>query len=209
MKRLLGTILPGEKGYMAPDMEKVTFDAATIPDSFDVRTAWPECSAVTGRVRDQSNCGSCWAFGSTEAFNDRYCIKTKDTRIFSPEDTNSCCSGLVCSFSMGCNGGQPSGAWNWFVKNGVSSGGDYADIGTGTTCKPYSMMSCAHHTTPPPGMVDCSTVQSYSTPKCTSTCSESGYGTAYSADKIKASNSYSIKGVENIQKEIMQYGTVS
>jgi cathepsin B len=59
VKRTLGTILPGEKEYIAPDLEKVYFTIpdSAIPESFDVRTAWPECSSVTGRVRDQSSCG--------------------------------------------------------------------------------------------------------------------------------------------------------
>lgn len=209
VKRLLGTIMPGEQGYMAPEVEKREFGTGDIPESFDVRTAWPECSAITGRVRDQSSCGSCWAFGSTEAFNDRYCIATGDTtKIFSPEDTNACCSGLVCSFSMGCNGGQPSGAWNWFTKTGVSTGGDYADIGSGTTCKPYSMQSCAHHVEPPPGMVSCDTLD-YKTPKCTSTCSESAYGIPYAKDKHFATSSYSVRGVENMQRELMEKGSLS
>jgi len=73
-KRLLGTILPGEDGYAAPALERTTFKNTAIPESFDVREAWPQCAEITARVRDQSNCGSCWAFGSTEAFNDRFCI---------------------------------------------------------------------------------------------------------------------------------------
>jgi len=212
VRRQLGTILPGEKGYMAPELEKQVFNTplAAIPESFDVRTAWPNCAAVTGRVRDQSNCGSCWAFGSTEAFNDRYCIKTGDaTAVFSPEDTLACCTGISCGFSMGCNGGQPSGAWKFFTKNGVSSGGDWADVNTGATCKPYSMQTCAHHVTPPEGMVACDSLASYDTPKCTSTCTDSGYGTAYSKDKHYASTSYSVKGVQNMQLELMEKGTLS
>lgn len=37
-----------------------------IPVNFDGREAFPECASVIGRVRDQSDCGSCWAFASTE-----------------------------------------------------------------------------------------------------------------------------------------------
>jgi cathepsin B len=212
VKRMLGTIMPGDDRYREPEREKVLFSTKSedIPESFDVRENWANCAGITGHVRDQSDCGSCWAFGSTEAFNDRHCIATGDaTTLLSPEDTNACCSGPVCSFSMGCNGGQPSGAWNWFTKVGVSSGGDYEDNGKGNSCKPYSMQSCVHHAEVPEGEVDCSTLPSYSTPKCTDTCYEDAYGTPYSKDKLKATDHYSVKGVENIQKEIMEKGTVS
>ncbi len=212
VKQMLGTILPHEEGYMAPEVEKTEWKIkdSEIPDSFDVRTAWPSCATIVGTARDQSDCGSCWAFSSTETFNDRYCITKGDTtKIFSPEDTNDCCSGLTCSFSMGCNGGQPSGAWNWFVKNGVVTGGANADVGSGTTCKPYAFPTCAHHVAPPPGMVACDTLPEYKTPTCTSTCSETGYSVAYKNDKAFAKSSYSIKGVTNIQKELMEKGSVT
>mmetsp|Transcript_1199 Transcript_1199/g.1953 ORF Transcript_1199/g.1953 Transcript_1199/m.1953 type:complete len:349 (+) Transcript_1199:60-1106(+) len=212
VKKQLGTILPGEEGYLAPETVKTSFkSSADIPTEFDVRTNWPECAAITGRVRDQSNCGSCWAFGSTEAYNDRYCIKTGDANtVFSAEDTLACCTGISCGFSMGCNGGQPSGAWRYFTTNGVPTGGDWEDVGTGTTCKPYRMQSCAHHVDPvPEGMVSCEDVESYSTPKCQDTCTEEAYGTAYSKDKHMASTHYSVKGVENMQRELMELGTLS
>jgi cathepsin B len=211
VKRMLGTVMPNEDGYYEP-AEKTVFKASAdaIPESFDVRTNWPECSAITGLVRDQSDCGSCWAFGSTEAFNDRHCIATGDaTTVLSPEDTVSCCSGLNCAMSMGCNGGQPSGAWKWFSSTGVSTGGDWADNGKGTTCKPYSMQSCAHHVEPPEGMVACEDLDAYKTPKCTSSCYESGYSTPYKSDKLKAKGEYSIKGTENMQRELMEKGTLS
>jgi hypothetical protein len=42
-----------------------------------------------------------------------------DTKtLFSPADTLTCCYGMNCAGSMGCDGGQPSGAWDWFTKYG-------------------------------------------------------------------------------------------
>jgi len=47
--------------------------ATAIPDSFDSRDAWPGCDSIK-EIRDQSTCGSCWAFGAAEAMSDRWCI---------------------------------------------------------------------------------------------------------------------------------------
>jgi len=50
---------------LPPKLAEYGFEA---PDSFDVRNNWPECRSVSGHIRDQANCGSCWAHGTTEAF---------------------------------------------------------------------------------------------------------------------------------------------
>jgi len=212
LKRMLGTFLPHEDGapdYVPPEKTAAMFTTADsdIPEAFDVRTNWPECAAISGMVRDQSNCGSCWAFGSTEAFNDRHCIATGDTKsILSPEDTLECCY----MNSKGCSGGYISGAWRWFKLEGVSTGGNYEDIGKGTTCKPYSMQSCAHHTDDvPAGYVPCEDVPDYSTPKCATSCSEPDYPTPYASEKLKAKSEYSIRGESNMQKELMEKGSLS
>lgn len=209
-KRILGTVLSGEEGYMAPELMREVFVAGDIPEAFDSREAFSSCASIIGHVRDQSNCGSCWAFSSTESFNDRYCMKTGDaTTLMAPEDTVSCCSGRHCSFSMGCNGGQPAGAWKWFTETGVTTGGDNSEVGTGSSCKPYSMTSCAHHVEPSGDMPACDDVETYSTPKCTSTCNEATYGVSMSDDKHFAKTSYGIKGEENMQREIMEKGPIS
>ena len=52
-------------------------DLESIPDSFDSRTNWPDCPSI-GNIRDQGECGSCWAFGAAEAMSDRICIHSNN-----------------------------------------------------------------------------------------------------------------------------------
>jgi len=211
-KYQMGTIMPNEPGYQNNAKEKFTFKTkdSDIPESFDARTTWSQCANIIGHVRDQSNCGSCWAHGSTEAFNDRYCMKTGDNKtLFSTEDTNDCCSGSMCLSSRGCNGGLPSGAWNWFTQVGVSTGGDYTNINQGTTCKPYTLQACSHHVAPPAGSVACDSLPSYATPACTVSCSETAYNVEYSKDKHLASSFYAVRGEKNLQKELLENGPVT
>jgi cathepsin B len=190
--------------------------SVNIPKSFDSRIEWPACKNVIGRVRDQSDCGACWAFASTEAFNDRRCIASlsrnqgnPDLSILSAEDTLSCCSGLFCGLSMGCNGGQPSAAWHWFVHRGVVSGLDYLDLGKGTSCKPYEFMPCAHHVDPAAsGYPECPPNE-YPTPSCIRECSDKLYSVSFDEDKRQANEAYSLRSVSDIQEDMLRHGPVT
>merc|ERR1712017_56040 len=58
---------------------QLAINDADIPDEFDSATNWPQCAKVINDIRDQSNCGCCWAFGGTSAASDRLCIATNAT----------------------------------------------------------------------------------------------------------------------------------
>merc|ERR1712014_203402 len=63
-----------------------------IPESFDSEQQWPQCAKVIGDIRDQSNCGCCWAFAGAEAASDRMCIASNASILLplSAEDVCFC-----------------------------------------------------------------------------------------------------------------------
>jgi len=213
---LLGAKMRGDvdyKEFLAPRPDMLETFSGDVPTDWDVRTAFADCADVSGHIGDQSSCGSCWAFGSTMAFNDRHCIATGDHTFLSTEDTTANCGFLHCA-SMGCGGGHPGAAWKWFKGSGVVTGGGFEMIGQGQTCGPYSLAPCAHHVPATEKYPACPSDE-YSTPSL-SACSESTYAKDYKSDKIHADSAYDLSfsngkaaGMEKVQRDMMQYGSAT
>lgn len=210
VKTVCGTYMEGHPKYIKTSLPAHWADANPaddIPTDFDARTNWPKCTVIS-KVRDQSSCGSCWAFGSTEAFEDSRCVATGEDKEFSTEDTAACCSGLMCGFSMGCNGGQPSAALSWMARTGVVSGGDYPDLTSADGgCKPYSLAPCAHHVPPTDKYPACPTKE-YSL-KCSKSCSNDASSLDYASDKTKGTKASSLGSVKGMQTAIMTGGPLA
>uniref|UniRef100_A0A7N6B4Q2 Cathepsin B n=1 Tax=Anabas testudineus TaxID=64144 RepID=A0A7N6B4Q2_ANATE len=140
------------------------------------------------------------AFGAAEAISDRVCIHSngKVSVEISSQDLLTCCD----SCGMGCNGGYPSAAWDFWMKQGLVTGGLYnSHIG----CRPYTIEPCEHHVngSRPP----CSG-EGGDTPQCLLQC-EAGYTPSYKEDKHYGKTSYSVpEDVEQIQTEIFKNGPV-
>ncbi len=83
---------------------------SVLPTNFDARTQWGACIHP---VRDQGNCGSCWAFGATGFLSDRFCIRGKDV-ILSPQYVIECDTRDYC-----CDGGALSTTMNFLTKSGT------------------------------------------------------------------------------------------
>lgn len=117
---LVGTYVP------APRFETEDLDYTPVsanPASFDPRTE--KFSKCIHPIRDQAQCGSCWAFGSTEALSDRFCIHGEDV-VLAPQDPVSCDQN-----NYGCDGGYLNLVWQYFQNVGVVSEG----------CWPYASQS--------------------------------------------------------------------
>ncbi|KRZ07605.1 Cathepsin B-like cysteine proteinase 6 [Trichinella zimbabwensis] len=168
-----------------------------IPAEFDSRKQWPYCPTI-GEIRDQSNCGSCWAFGAVEAISDRICIATdgRQKPHISSTDLLSCCK--ICGF--GCQGGDPHQAWSFWVKYGLVTGGNYT---THDGCRPYPFAPCNHHSN---GTLGPCSHDLEPTPICKRAC-QSTYKIQYSKDKYYGLKAYSLHSKESdLQKELMMNG---
>lgn len=202
LKKLMGTLRHSDaEPELLPTKYLSEFDDTPLPDQFDAREQWPECADVIGHIRDQGACGSCWAFGAAESISDRVCIHSNAAQkvLISADDLLSCC-GLRCG--LGCNGGYPGSAWHYWVHKGLVSGGDYGDD---STCRPYEIQPCEHHTTGP--RPNCSS-EDASTPKCRRECQKS-YSSDYKADLHFGKKSYKVENNEEaIKKEIFTGGSV-
>jgi cathepsin B len=161
IKNLMGTLeTPDHLKLPLLDIEPMV----NIPDEFSSAEHWPNCESIK-EVRDQSTCGSCWAFGAVEAISDRICIvsgQKLQVRI-SAEDLLTCCT----SCGSGCNGGYTASAFSYWKNTGIVTGWLY---NTSNWCMPYTFKECDHHVV---GKHEpCGNTQP--TPKCKTTCA-TGY----------------------------------
>lgn len=183
------------------ELSETRFSDLDIPESFDSRTKWPRCQQIR-TIRDQSSCGSCWAFGAVEAMSDRICIASggKVQVSLSADDLLSCCSS--CGF--GCNGGEPLAAWQYWVSDGIVTGSNFT---MKQGCKPYPFPPCEHHSNRT-HYKPCSH-DLYPTPKCEKQCVSTYSAETYDDDKYFGQKAYGVEdNVQSIQKEIMSHGPV-
>ena len=83
-----------------------------VSDSIDWTT-----KGVVNTVRDQGQCGSCWAFATTANAESVWAISTGKLLDLSEEFLVDCATGLGY-FNMGCNGGNPDSAFKYMIQNG-------------------------------------------------------------------------------------------
>jgi cathepsin B len=130
----MGTISPFSRAGLS---------SVSLPESFDSEKQWPQCAKLIGDIRDQSNCGCCWAFAGAEAASDRMCIASNAT-LSMPLSAEDVC---FCGSDDGCQGGFVEEPWDYIRLHGAVTGGQYH--GTGPFgkgfCKDFTLPHCHHH----------------------------------------------------------------
>ena len=103
-------ITPSRLKYTGQNITEPILELSTFID-------WRQYNAVTP-VKDQGQCGSCWAFSTTGALEGVYAINSNKLVSFSEQELVDCDNFKNGGKDHGCNGGIMDNAFEWISKNG-------------------------------------------------------------------------------------------
>ena len=84
------------------------------------------------KVKNQGQCGSCWAFSTTGSLESAYAIFKNQSIEASEQELVDCSK---AQGNQGCNGGLMSSAFDYIIKKQISKESDYIYTARDGTCK--------------------------------------------------------------------------
>jgi len=108
-------------------------DLSHLPLTVEGEKDW---SYATTSIKDQGQCGSCWAFSATEQIESDYVLQGGSLIELAPQELNDCTSSGAGSYRGGCSGGDPAEAYE-VVKaiGGLTTESQYPYTARDGTCK--------------------------------------------------------------------------
>ncbi len=103
-----------------------------FPETNATSVNWVDAGAVTP-VKDQGQCGSCWAFSSTGSLEGAHFIATGTLESFSEQQLVDCA--FVSYGNYACNGGLQENAYNYYEDGNKAELESVYPYTSGTTMK--------------------------------------------------------------------------
>jgi len=119
-------------GYKPQLRASARFPTYSAESAAPVPTDWTTKGAVTP-IKDQGQCGSCWAFSTTGAVEGAVQIATGTLTSVSEQQLVDCAGS---EGNQGCNGGLMDYAFQWIIKNkGIAGESAYPYTARDGSCK--------------------------------------------------------------------------
>jgi len=113
-----------------PEEHNSSFVPSNAPEA---EVDWTAKSGIVTPIKDQGQCGSCWAFSTTGSVESALAVAGKQLTSVSEQQLVDC-SGSTGN--QGCNGGLMDNAFQWIIKNGgIAAEADYKYTAKDGSCQ--------------------------------------------------------------------------
>jgi len=123
----------GFKGEKKPATNIFVSNVEDVPASVDWRT-----SNKVSAVKNQGQCGSCWAFSTTGSLESEAAIHGTGLNSFSEQQLVDC---STAQGNQGCNGGLMDDAFTYVIAKGITTESAYPYEGVDQDCKTMEVPS--------------------------------------------------------------------
>jgi KDEL-tailed cysteine endopeptidase len=156
--------------YLGKSSSSPKVDHCQAPDYLTKSKSNPTQEAVdwaaAGKVqvvKDQQQCGSCWAFSAIAALESAYAIYKNDLPNLSEQELVDCSNKYG---NQGCNGGDMFQAYNYILDHKINTSAKYPYKGADKKCKKdlvdhgdYTMSQCVKTENTIDGLVKATVIQ--------------------------------------------------
>ncbi|CAF1052385.1 unnamed protein product [Brachionus calyciflorus] len=104
------------KNYNKTDLDEFMNEVRSARVILPREVDWRRYSAA---IKDQANCGACWAFAAIGVIESLYAIKYSTLKRFSEQQLVDCTLNNRRYLSYGCRGGWPDNAFEYVRQNGI------------------------------------------------------------------------------------------